>query len=771
MERKAPVIRLILTGIKVMCGFCVLSIAILSLAGWIGGNESLTTFGEGYIPMSPNTSILFVLCSLTYLMVIFARHNRVIRMMALSAAIILIGFSFPMLILNWFNVHPAFETLGFSVIPGEGIVMMGHMSPVTLFLFTISGVAVVILLLRKPGFFSTLVPPLLSGTTLLVSMVILIGYLVGKPLLYNVNQIPMALNTSIGFVATGLVLTLESLMIRTGNNKDAGYQEGRALHAFSIVIAIIITGIMFFGYINILTIFKNIREEVKNELTLIGHYKALEIQEFLNAGGDPAQVGQFLVWPMTTEKGQVQVLPDTTSFSGRRELKGLTEIQGADQKKYEICVTGMKGTGWVVVTSMEKSVAFRPMVKQFNQVGILVLSLLALTITILILFSRQSKLRFFKDQLHSAEKLRLAEEQFRNAFEHSSVGKTMVYLDGRYLVNQSFAGMLGYSIEEMNNKSWDEITHPDDQTFSRENMNAMIKGEMESNRFEKRYLHKDGHAVWVDLHTYLQRDKAGKPLYFITSASNISDYKALQEQLIRSKDEAELSSKLKDAFIANISHEIRTPLNAILGFTDLVRDEMDELEIVGFNNYFDIIRSSGQRLTRTVDMILNLSRLQVGAYEPHFLEMQLDAVVNSLISEYQLTAQKKGITIIFENQLGPVMILTDEYCMVHSISNLIDNAVKYTPTGSVRVKLYRNANGQVCLDVADTGIGISEEFMSQVFSPFTQEEAGSTRRFEGIGLGLSITYRLLSVTGATISVKSRKGEGTLFTVTFPDLQF
>lgn len=765
-----PVIRLILTGIKAICGFIVLSIALLSLAGWIGGNESLTTFGEGYIPMSPNTSILFVLCSLTYLMVIFARQNRVIRMMALAAAIILIGFSFPMLILNWFNVHPAFETLGFSVNQNEEIVMIGHMSPVTLFLFTISGVAVVILLLRKPGFFSTLVPPLLSGTTLLVSMVILIGYLVGKPLLYNINQIPMALNTSIGFFATGLVLTMESLMLPTGFEKDAGHQEGRSLHVFSIIIAVIITGIMFFGYINILTIFKNIREEVKNELTLIGHYKALEIKEFLNAGGDPGQVGQFLAWPMTTEKGHVQVLPDSTSFSGRRKFKGLTEIIGADQKKYEICVTPMEGTGWVVVTSMEKSIAFRPMVKQFNQVGILILSLLSLTVTILILFSRQSKLRFFKDQLHSAEKLRLAEEQFRNAFEHSSVGKTMVYMNGRYLVNQSFAGMLGYTMEELNNKSWDQITHPDDQAMSRQIMNSMVSGEMDSYRFEKRYLHKDGQAIWVDLHTYLQRDKAGKPIYFITSASNISDYKELQEQLIRSKEEAELSNKLKDAFIANISHEIRTPLNAILGFTDLVRDEMDEMEITGFDNYFDIIRGSGQRLTRTVDMILNLSRLQVGAYQPHFIEMQLDAVVQSLISEYRLTAQKKGISIVFENQLGTVMVRTDEYCLVHSISNLIDNAVKYTPSGSVRVNLYRNAEEFVCLDVADTGIGISEEFMSQVFSPFTQEEPGSTRRFEGIGLGLSIAYRLLSVTGATIRVKSRKGEGTLFTVTFPNLR-
>jgi signal transduction histidine kinase len=166
-------------------------------------------------------------------------------------------------------------------------------------------------------------------------------------------------------------------------------------------------------------------------------------------------------------------------------------------------------------------------------------------------------------------------------------------------------------------------------------------------------------------------------------------------------------------------------------------------------------------------MILNVSRLQVGAYEVHPVKIKLSRMINDLVTEYRLPAMNKGLLIKFENQLDNPEILVDEYCILHAISNLIDNAVKYTHSGSILLTLYHSEKKTVCLDVKDTGIGISEEFLTQIFNPFTQEDTSNTREFEGIGLGLSIAYKMLAVTGSKLTVKSEKGMGTTFTVTFP----
>jgi PAS domain S-box-containing protein len=536
---------------------------------------------------------------------------------------------------------------------------------------------------------------------------------------------------------------------------------------YSLVLSVIITGILFFGYLNVQTIFKNIQEEVKNKMFLVAELRGAQLEQVIKDGGDPAEYTRYLTWPLNEDpSSKIEVFLDNENFPGWRGQEEFTEYENASGQKIEVCFNRIEGSQWVLACLIEKQVAFKPIIQQFIQVTILITCLLILTVTTLILISRQSKLRVYKEQADSAEKLRMAEDQFRNAFEHSSVGKTMIYMDGSFHVNKAFAEMLGYKVDELNQMTWKDITMAEDEEISLAEMNLLLEGKKESTRFEKRYYHKNGDIIWIDLQSYLQRDKEGNPLYFITSASNISDYKKLQAQLIRSKEEAEKSNKLKDAFIANISHEIRTPLNAILGFTDLVRDELAEKNISDFDNYFDIIRTSGSRLTRTVDMILNVSRLQVGEFEPQKVPIQIHSLIFDLFSEYKLAAQKKGIRMEFINKVGPAIVHGDEYCYTHSISNLIDNAVKYTQSGRIILTLYRNQVDSLCLDVEDTGVGISREFIEEIFNPFTQEDTSTTRKFEGIGLGLSIAQRLLVLTKASITVKSEKGEGTIFTITF-----
>jgi PAS domain S-box-containing protein len=751
----------------VLCGIVALSISIADIIGWITGTEFLTTFGKGFIPMAPTTAILLIISSVALLIVIPFGRNPSVRVVGISAAVLIIGFSFPMLVMEILEVKAPFPNFGFGEQGEQALPAMGHMSSGTSLLFTLSGLTALFLMLGRKSFVSTIIPQAISGIILLISVVFLGGYILGKPLFYDSTQVPMALNTAVAFAASGLALTSESAYrwIRRENSNE--FRHARSLHAFAMVIAFIITGILFFGYFNILANFNAITNGIRNELTLISETTAREAGNQISRGKKAEELKNLLEWPLSGQEGTLSIIPDTAKLSGSAIFHGISEIEDRNRVKWIIFATPVEGTNLTVVAKRNKMAAFRPLISQFIQMTTLIICLLALTVSVLILFGRQTRLRYYKKQLLSSEKLRMAEEQFRNAFEHSSVGKTMIYVDGRYMVNQAFAEMLGYSIAELEGKSWNDITHPDDRQKNLDTMDLMIGGEKESVRFEKRYLHRDGHSVWVDLQSYLQRDKDENPIYFITSASNISEYKLMEEQLIRSKEEAERSNRLKDAFIANISHEIRTPLNAIIGFSDLIRDEMEEQKIGDYTSYFEIIHSSGNRLTRTVDMILNLSRLQVGEYEPHVTDLRPDGIIRGLIAEYRLVAQKKGLEINYENSVGDKGIRGDDYCVTHSISNLIDNAVKYTQTGLIRIMLYESPEGNVCLDVKDTGIGISDEFMPQLFNPFTQEDPGSTRRFEGIGLGLSIVYRLLTVTGATITARSNKGEGTTFTITFP----
>jgi len=238
-------------------------------------------------------------------------------------------------------------------------------------------------------------------------------------------------------------------------------------------------------------------------------------------------------------------------------------------------------------------------------------------------------------------------------------------------------------------------------------------------------------------------------------------------ELIQAKETAEQASKLKDYFIANLSHEIRTPLNAIIGFSELLKEEVELVIPEVSEKYFSIIDISSQRLTRTIDLILNLSRLQSGLYVKHPIQLDLDLIIRNLVEKYRLDVKNKNLELTYENTVGAAALETDEYCVVQSISNLMDNAMKYTYHGYVALKLYQEQPGSIKLDVQDTGIGIKEEYRKKLFEPFSQEDTSFTREFEGIGLGLSITKKMLDAIGARIWFASTKEVGTTFTIEFP----
>jgi signal transduction histidine kinase len=246
--------------------------------------------------------------------------------------------------------------------------------------------------------------------------------------------------------------------------------------------------------------------------------------------------------------------------------------------------------------------------------------------------------------------------------------------------------------------------------------------------------------------------------------SDVHERKLAEEELIKAKEKAEESDRLKSIFLAQVSHEIRTPLNIILSYNSLIQDEVRKKLGYALTSEFQTIENGGKRLMRTMDLILNMSMIQSGNYEVKFEKVDLSLLLQKLIRESNSLAQEKKLKLCFYNNSANSKIFADEYTITQAFQNIIDNAIKYTNSGKVEITIYENGGESLLVDITDTGIGISNEYMPKLYTPFSQEEIGYSRKFEGNGLGLALTRKYFELNKADINVKSKKGEGTTFTI-------
>ncbi|MBI1939375.1 MAG: PAS domain S-box protein [Ignavibacteriales bacterium] len=240
-----------------------------------------------------------------------------------------------------------------------------------------------------------------------------------------------------------------------------------------------------------------------------------------------------------------------------------------------------------------------------------------------------------------------------------------------------------------------------------------------------------------------------------------------KDELIKAKEEAEKGERLKSEFLAQMSHEIRSPLNVLLNYAQLFREMIGEELGEEVREELDGMERAGNRIIRTIDLILNLSEIQAGSYDykPKEIDVYTDILLN-LYAEYKKTARKKRLKLNFNSGTGDTKIFCDEYSITQVFANLIDNAIKYTPKGNIDVSVERNEKNKLTVKISDTGIGISEEYFPFLFRPFSQEEQGYTRTFEGNGLGLALVRKYCDMNNVGIGVHSEKGLGTTFTITF-----
>jgi len=288
--------------------------------------------------------------------------------------------------------------------------------------------------------------------------------------------------------------------------------------------------------------------------------------------------------------------------------------------------------------------------------------------------------------------------------------------------------------------------------------------------------HKEGKLTDVLFNGSVYKDDKGNVLGVVVVARDITDQKKFENELIEAKSNAEHatqkaedSAKLKEAFLANMSHEIRTPMNAIMGFSDLLSKKvLREKE----KEYVTIIKSAGENLLTIINDILDISKIEAGmmTFETNaFSIRETFKLLNIMLTE---KVKEKNLELSFIcNENVPDVLLGDHTRLTQIIINLAGNAIKFTQKGYVRinVKNLKNENDITLLEfsVTDSGIGISQDKLEQIFDRFQQAESYTTRKYGGTGLGLSIAKQLVELQGGTLSVKSELKVGSVFTFCIP----
>ncbi len=215
-----------------------------------------------------------------------------------------------------------------------------------------------------------------------------------------------------------------------------------------------------------------------------------------------------------------------------------------------------------------------------------------------------------------------------------------------------------------------------------------------------------------------------------------------------------------------MSHEIRTPINTVLSFTSLLQEALEDKLPEDLEDSFTIVNSAGKRIIRTVDLLLEMSQIQTENYEYIPENFDLAKLLTELHKEFFYAAKGKQLHLDFVDEAENKIVFADRYMVQQIFQNLLDNALKYTFDGYIKIRLYNQPNGEVFVDISDSGIGISEKYLDELFKPFSQEETGYTRKFEGNGLGLALVKKYIDLNKALISVHSKKGSGSTFSVGF-----
>lgn len=373
-------------------------------------------------------------------------------------------------------------------------------------------------------------------------------------------------------------------------------------------------------------------------------------------------------------------------------------------------------------------------------------------------------IRDLTETLKSKEKLLESEKRYSSLFQHNRA--VMILFEsgtGAFVdVNPAACKFYGYSKEHFLNMTIADInTLTTKECF--EEIEKVTKYESSQLFFKHRLA--GGEIRDVEAFTGAM-NLIGKQVYY-SIIYDITERRKAELELIAAKDKAEEANRLKTSLLGNMSHELRTPLTGILGFSQILLEEISDDFL---KDMVDKILRSGKRLMTTLNSILNISELESNKYDVRLTELNLAYSIKNRLYDFEKNAAEKKLTFEFKSLDNEIFVYSDENFLNQILESLVDNAIKYTEIGGVEVIVdSENDDGNFwgVLKVVDTGIGIPSDLHNMIFEEFRQASEGFNRSFEGSGLGLTLAKKMVALLGGSIHLESELGKGSVFTVRFP----
>jgi PAS domain S-box-containing protein len=377
------------------------------------------------------------------------------------------------------------------------------------------------------------------------------------------------------------------------------------------------------------------------------------------------------------------------------------------------------------------------------------------------------------ERMASENALRRSETRLHAMFNNASVALSLTDTEGHFVdVNESWAKTLGYGVDECRGLSVFDITHPDELAASRQNMQLLLDGQVASSRMEKRYLHKNGSVVWVDVAVTPIRRADGSVEVMIGGFVDITERKRIEVDTRRALEKEKELNELKSKFVTMTSHEFRTPLSTIFSSTELLEHYADKLGTEDRAEILKSIQLAVKRMTGLLEDVLLIGQSEAGKMKFSPAPLDLIKFCAELLNEFKLVLPSNLRLTYHEPACVRdcpdtvcCKVRADEKLLRRIFGNLLSNAIKYSPGGG-EIEFIMRCNGNVAtIEVRDQGIGIPPEDQKHLFESF--HRAANVGNISGTGLGLSIVKYAVDQHGGTIECVSEPGKGTRFTVCLP----
>ena len=375
-------------------------------------------------------------------------------------------------------------------------------------------------------------------------------------------------------------------------------------------------------------------------------------------------------------------------------------------------------------------------------------------------------IRHVARKIASDEIIKKTESKLSYILDKTSTGLATFDINGQLInANKSYLSMVGTNtIDNLFGKymyQWAAASCKDDI------INAIEKCKLQGfvSDFETIYVQPNGEQTYVLINALLEKDNKEDKIFAI--CRDITELKLYEHRLKQEKIKAEEADKLKSSFLANMSHEIRTPMNAIIGFADLL--EQDNISNTEKNEYLSIIKKSGRNLLALIDDIIDLSKIEVEKINIVKQKFDINKILKTTLTTY-LKNKPACIEIYLKNNkenIEELIINSDPFRFKQVLNNLINNAFKFTESGTISFGYKIENNNTITFYVKDTGIGISQDKQEIIFDRFRKIEDNNAKLYRGTGLGLTISKKLIELLGGKIWVESELGNGSIFYFTLP----